>query len=202
MFVGTASGVSLPPYIVYKAENLYDSWMEGGPAGTRYNKSKSGRFEGSLFEDWFKTIALPYLKNLGDCRKAIIGDNLASHISVNVLELCISNNIQFILLPPNSTHLCQPLDLAFFSPLKTAWRQQLTAWKMKYKGSVRKDQFPRLLKKSLDVLNDRTAQNLIAGFKKSGISPLNKHQVLENMPKVSNTVLRRSCFWITLGAVI
>lgn len=185
MFAGTASGVTLPPYVVYKADNLYGSWTEGGPAGTRYNKSKSGWFEGNIFEEWFQTIALPYLRKLGDCRKAIIGDNLASHISVRILEQCKENNIQFILLPPNSTHLCQPLDLAFFSPLKTVWRRQLTEWKLKYKGSIRKDQFPRLLKKTLDELGDHAAKNLIAGFQKSGIAPLNKNKVLTRLPTVS-----------------
>lgn len=183
MFAGTASGVTLPPYIVYKADNLYDSWTEGGPAGARYNRSKSGWFEGNIFEDWFLTIALPYLKKQGDCYKAIIGDNLASHISVNILQHCIQNNIRFILLPPNSTHLCQPLDLAFFSPLKTIWRRELIAWKTKYKGCLRKDQFPRLLKKTLDELGDRAAENLKAGFQKSGIAPLNKNKVLDCLPK-------------------
>lgn len=31
MFAGTASGLLLPPYVVYKAEHLHDSWMDGGP---------------------------------------------------------------------------------------------------------------------------------------------------------------------------
>lgn len=63
MFAGSASGHALPVYIVYKSASvLYHSWMEGGPKGARYNRSKSGWFEGQLFEDWFTTIALPYLK--------------------------------------------------------------------------------------------------------------------------------------------
>jgi len=39
MFAGTASGYLLPPYIVYKAENLYNGWTENGPKGARYNRS-------------------------------------------------------------------------------------------------------------------------------------------------------------------
>jgi transposase len=37
----------------------------------------------------------------------LIGDNLASHISLNVVQECQNNNIHFILLPPNSTCLRQ-----------------------------------------------------------------------------------------------
>ncbi|KAJ4428133.1 hypothetical protein ANN_24147 [Periplaneta americana] len=85
MFASTTSGVALSSYVVYKADHLYSTWTEGGPAGTRYNRSKSGWFEGNIFEEWFETIALPYMKKLCDCPKAIIGDNLASHISVRRL---------------------------------------------------------------------------------------------------------------------
>lgn len=31
MFCGNALHETLPPYVVYKAKNLYDSWMMGGP---------------------------------------------------------------------------------------------------------------------------------------------------------------------------
>lgn len=45
MFSGTAPGVVLPIYVVYKADHLYDSWTLDGPKGTRYNRSKSGWFD-------------------------------------------------------------------------------------------------------------------------------------------------------------
>ncbi len=70
----------------------------------------------SVFDDWFFKIALAPLK----CKtgaKAIIGDNLVGHLSVAVVKACEENNIIFILLPPNSTHLTQPLDVSFFRPL-------------------------------------------------------------------------------------
>lgn len=188
MFAGSASGSTLPVYVVYKsATNLYHSWMEGGPKNARYNRSKSGWFEGPLFEDWFITVALPYLKKLGDGPKAIIGDNLASHVSIRVLELCIENNIKFLLLPPNSTHLCQPLDLAYFSPLKTAWRKLLDEYKSKHRGSIAKDIFPRKLKQVLEIIEKNSAQNLKSGFAASGIYPLDPYQVLKRLPQKDDT---------------
>jgi len=42
MMAGNAEGELLPPYIVYKAENLYPTWTKNGLKGTRYNRSKSG----------------------------------------------------------------------------------------------------------------------------------------------------------------
>lgn len=62
MFSAAGDGTILPPYVVYKALHLYGSWTEGGPQHARYNRSKSGWFESSSFEDWLCTIAIPYLK--------------------------------------------------------------------------------------------------------------------------------------------
>jgi len=75
----------------------------------------------------------------------MIGDNLSSHISQKVIQCCQDNNISFVLLPPNSTHLTQPLDVAYFRPLKIKWRQVLNSWKEKNKGNVPKTHFPRLV---------------------------------------------------------
>lgn len=53
MFCGNATGTHfLPPYVVYKSECLWDTWKVGGPANTRYNRTKSGWFDGLCFEDW------------------------------------------------------------------------------------------------------------------------------------------------------
>lgn len=64
MFAVSASGDLLPPYIVYKASHLYSTWVEGGPKGARYNRSKSGWFDSVSFNDWLETIVVPKLRRL------------------------------------------------------------------------------------------------------------------------------------------
>jgi hypothetical protein len=191
MFAGSASGTLLAPYVVYKSEHLYDSWMEGGPKGCRFNRSKSGWFDGKIFEDWFFTIALPFFRKADPSNenlpKVLLGDNLASHLSLKVIEACEENSIRFVFFPPNSTHLCQPLDVSFFGPLKRSWRSQLLEWKMSNKGAIPKDKFPRLLKKGLDGISElKITENLKAGFKACGIFPLNPNEVLKRLPNTSS----------------
>lgn len=131
MFCAAANGTVLPPYIVYKSKNLYPEWVQGGPPGAAYNRSKNGWFDGDIFEDWFNKIALPYLRRL-DGKKIMIGDNLSSHLSLNIINKCVESNIEFKFLPPHTTHLCQPLDVAYFRPLKGVWRKELTHWKLRH----------------------------------------------------------------------
>ncbi|KAG5872229.1 hypothetical protein JTB14_002991 [Gonioctena quinquepunctata] len=52
MFCGNADGDSVAPYIIYKAEHLWTTWLEGGPEGAHYNRTKQGWIDGATFEDW------------------------------------------------------------------------------------------------------------------------------------------------------
>ncbi|XP_065667621.1 uncharacterized protein LOC136087921 [Hydra vulgaris] len=182
MFCGNANGELLPPYVVYKAESLWNTWMEHGPPKARYNRSKSGWFDSTCFEDWFFSLLLPRLKK-AQGRSVIIGDNVSSHLSIAVLDACQSNNIGFVALPANSTHLTQPLDVVYFRPMKINWCKILCEWKEEGKGrrvaSLPKDEFPRLL---ITNLNEHGNDNLRAGFRKTGIFPLDKSQVLSQLP--------------------
>lgn len=184
MFAGTASGTLLPPHVVYKSRFLYDTWTSGGPKHTVYGCSKSGWFDSDLFEQWFFKVALPHFKKhdaSGQAPKILIGDNLASHLSMRVIQTCQEHNIRFVLLPPNSTHLCQPLDVAFFRPLKIKWRNVLLEYKAKFSGTVPKHLFPGLLRKAIEKL-DNAATNLRAGFRTTEIYPFNPQQVLRKLP--------------------
>lgn len=186
MFCGNAMGSTLPPYVVYKSIHLYDSWMAGGPDGTRFNRSKSGWFEASIFEDWFEFLLLPALRRL-EGTKIVIGDNLSSHLSMHVLDLCAQHDIKFICLPPNTTHLTQPLDIAYFRPLKMKWRQIITDYKLSGPNKIiAKSDFPRLLKSLTMALSENGQGNLRSGFEKSGIYPLNREKVLQRIPTNEN----------------
>ena len=120
MFCGNAE--LLPTYCVYKSTSvIMDSWVRGAPPGTKFNRTKSGWFDEGTFESFFSDILLPRIKE----QEGVIGDNLSSLFSESVVRKCERHNVKFICLPPNFTHLTQPLDVAYFKPLKTSWRSIL-----------------------------------------------------------------------------
>jgi len=183
MFCVSADGNILPPYTVYKAKHIYPTWIEGGIQGAGYNRNDSGWFDMPIFEDWFLSCFLPSCRHLTG-PKVIIGDNLASHISLEVIKHCEMNNIRFVLLPPNSTHLCQPLDVAVFRPMKRSWRKTLDDWKNSNSGPIPKCEFPKLLKKCIDSLKNSMSDNIKSGFIATDIFPLNKNKVIDKLPSL------------------
>ena len=85
--------------------------------------------------------------------------------------MCLESNITFAFLPKNSTHMCQPLDVAYFRPFKIAWRRALELWKLRNPGfaSLPKCRFPSLLKSVIDVVK---SENIISGFREALLSQL------------------------------
>ncbi|KAJ8933679.1 hypothetical protein NQ314_013867 [Rhamnusium bicolor] len=165
MICGNAEGRLAPVYVNYKSQKL------------------CGWFDFQVFEGWFINLILPLLNRQEGC-KMLNGDNLTSHLNVEMIRQCELNNVRFIALPPNTTHLLQPLDVTYFRPMKGNWRQILNDWKNTAKGSrfsgVPKDIFPRLLK-TLLTTGRRGAENLKSGFRKCGICPLNRKVVLNRL---------------------
>lgn len=69
MFAASGNGTVLSPYTVYRSKHMHDSWRKGGPKGARFNRSQSGWFHSLCFDDWVKSIALPYGNKLGGTEK-------------------------------------------------------------------------------------------------------------------------------------
>ena len=182
----------LPPYCVYKSTSvIMESWVRGAPPGTKFNRTKSGWFDEGTFECFFNDILLPRMKKQEGVH-VMIGDNLSSHISESVVRKCERHQIKFICLPPNSTHLTQPLDVAYFKPLKVAWRNILIGFRKTKLGqkeaSIPKDIFPQLLSQLIKVLKEGNGKaNLIAGFRKCGIVPLDVTQLLARLPNANQS---------------
>ncbi|XP_049947042.1 uncharacterized protein LOC126452454 [Schistocerca serialis cubense] len=181
MLAGNAEGEVLPPFVVYKLAHLWSTWTENGLIGYLYSHSPSGWFDSNTFSEWFTKLMLSRLKKLVG-KKVVICDSLFSHLTTYVLALCGENNISFISLPANSTHITQPLDVTFFGPMKLAWRKVLTEWKSSrqgFKGTVlQKQHFPFLLKRLMVIVGKNSAKNLMADFQKCSIYPINVDEIL------------------------
>jgi hypothetical protein len=186
LLAGSGAGKFLAPYVMYKSMNIYDSWCSGGPKGTVYSCSPSGWFDMHSFEDWYFKILLPAARRL-EGKKILIGDNLASHISLKVIQSCRENNIEFVCLPPNATDKMQPLDVGFFGPMKAAWRAQLRKYADKDPTAklLLKTEFPSMLKELLEALSPE--KHLPTAFKKCGLVPVNREKVLERLPSIQES---------------
>ena len=180
MFCGSATGEYLAPMVVYKAKNMYEGWAADGITGAAYSATESGWFNMATFEQWFDEIFLPHVRNV-EGPKVLIGDNHGSHFSPRVIASCIEHNIRFVTILPNSTHICQPLDVSVFKPLKVLWRAVLDCWRKESRrtGTIPKETFPRLLARAFAHVK---GENLVAGFKASGIVPLNCDEVFKRLP--------------------
>ena len=104
-------------------------------------------------------------------------------MSVRIFNLCETHDIKFVFLPPNSTHMLQPLDVAYFGPLKRIWRRVLTNWKYgpgRNLPTIPKNKLTSLLTLAMAELNegDRGKRNLVSGFEKCGLYPVNRDVVL------------------------
>ena len=181
MFSGTACGKILTPYVVYKAKGaVRPTWQNNRAI---YNTSESGWFNGNLFEDYFIPVILPRARKLMG-NKVAIGDNLSSHFSKKIISLCDNNNIAFVPLMANQTHVLQPLDVAFFKPLKDIWGKVIAhrnAESLRLRKNIifTNAKFPGLLSKLLDEMN---SSNIKAGFAKCGLFPYNPEKVYERLP--------------------
>ena len=187
MFCGSAYGRVLAPYVVYKSGHLWDQWIIGGPKNTRYNRSKSGWFDGTCFLDWFFSCFIPSTMDINR-RIILIGHNLASHFTKDVIEEIFHS----LCIPRISTHIRQPLDVAFYGPLERKWRATLDEWKQqtgKKSQTVTKRAFPGLLKKLFEGVcgddDNPVSENLVSGFTKCGIYRLNRQKVLERLASTS-----------------
>ncbi|KAK9720177.1 Lipoma HMGIC fusion partner-like protein [Popillia japonica] len=79
--------------------------------------------------DWFCSNFLPHAKKLPG-RKILLSNNLSSHFTDTMIQLCQENNNSFVCLPKHSTLLTQFLDVGFFRPFKMARKSVLNEWKV------------------------------------------------------------------------
>lgn len=82
-------------------------------------------------------------------------------------------NIILYGLPPNTTHLLQPLDVSVFGPLKKQWPKAVHEWEKANPDKVfGKYDFAKVFLPFYNTF--ATVQNIVNGFRKCGIVPMNE----------------------------
>jgi len=167
----SAAGEKAMPLIIFKGKDVYDEWTTEEEDITKptisYAATKRGWMETPVFYNYFRKNLV---EQFGNRRPILlIYDGHSTHVGIDLIKEAMAEGIVILKLPPHSSHILQPLDIAVFKSLKATWDTKLVKWQRCNPGKkIIKKTFSRLIKEVWEEASPILIQN---GFKKAGICP-------------------------------
>ena len=164
-------GSYIPPMMIFPRKRFPTTLLKGAPPGTVGAASDNGWINIELFQKWLNHF-ISHIKPDKTSKFILIIDGHRSHITLSVVDMCKENNIELLCLPPHCTHKMQPLDLTFFSSLKSLYNREADKWMLSNPGKrISFYEVAELFGNT--YLSSATMSKGIEGFKKAGIIPFN-----------------------------
>ncbi|KAF5847260.1 hypothetical protein GGP41_003557 [Bipolaris sorokiniana] len=178
----SGDGRYLNPMIIWPATTHRSNWTTFPTPGWQYACSDTGYTDSYISLQWLQRTFDPETKErAGGKPRVLVCDGFGTHETLEVLEFCFANNIVLCRLPSHTSHKLQPCDVAVFSPLKAAYREQAERLERGGVNTIGKEHFTSLYSPARKKAF--TSKNIIAGFAASGLFPFNPDRVLRSMPK-------------------
>ena len=167
-----AAGTALSSYYVFKGKRTNSELLKGALPGTGIALTETGWSNKTVFKTYLQDHFLKYAQagiNVDD-HILLIYDGHASHVSLDVIEWAKEKKIILFVLPPNTSHMLQPLDVGCFGPFKSAYYSECSLWTARQRGEViTKYNMCEIACKAYS--KTMTPANILASFRKTGISP-------------------------------
>ncbi|KAE8956562.1 hypothetical protein PR001_g31691, partial [Phytophthora rubi] len=170
---GSAAGFVVPPAFILPGKTVSSQLLENCEApGAAVSTSPSGFMNTELFEVWLQFFA-DAVPDSVQRPLVLILDGCASHYSAKVVDAAAHFSILLVFLPPNGTHLLQPLDVAVFSTLKNKIRNligELVEEEDSGYYSISKED--AIAVAGMAWRGAKISRNIERGFKACGLYPL------------------------------
>jgi len=176
-----AAGWAIPPFLIFAGQYHLSAWYEeeGIPRDWAIAVSDNGWTTNEIGVDWLKHfIEHTEGKLVGACRLLIL-DGHESYHSFKFQELCKEKNIYTLCMPPQSSHLLQPLDVGCFSPLKRAYSREIEALIRHHINHITKLEFLPAFQAA--VKRSFKSANIYSDFQGVGLAPLQPDVVLSKL---------------------
>ncbi len=116
---GNALGHHIPPYFVFPGQRLRQELMDGSTPGATASVSDSGWSNSSIFQKYLETHFMRYAQGRADDETLLLlYDGHRSHIPLPLIDWAKQRNIILFVLPPQTSHVLQPLDVGCFGTFK------------------------------------------------------------------------------------
>ena len=167
----SAAGLLLPPMVIWDRKTLSPDLCDGEVPGTVYGLSDRGWIDMELFDIWFSNHFLRYAPRARPI--LLLLDGHSSHYCPETIHLAAAEHVILFALPPNTTHLTQPLDKGCFGPLKVCWKEACQNYMKKYPGKVvSRYSFSKVFSEAW--MKAMTIRNIMSGFRVTGVYPVNR----------------------------
>ena len=171
----SAAGHCIPPMIIWDQKTLHADMTKGELPGTIYGLSAKGWMDQELFKIWFEFHFLRYAPPIRPI--LLLMDGHSTHYCPDTILLAAKEKVILFTLPPNTTHLTQPLDKSCFGPLKSAWRKACHDFLAENPGKV-VSRYSFCSVFAIAWLQAMSIKNILAGFKVTGIFPIDRHKLI------------------------
>lgn len=176
LVTGNAAGEIVPPMAVVSFKKIPTDIATAANLGWSIGRTPNGWMTCESFFEYVANIFNRYLLEKNITKPVILFfDGHSSHISLQLSEFCQKEDIISISLPPNATHVLQPLDVTVFGPLKNEWKKKLELYKLDRKVEPRKCHVLPILESIFAQENFK--KNLAKGFESCGLCPLDPDAV-------------------------
>ena len=191
----SAGGQCLPPMVIWDRKMLPPELAVGEVPGTIYGLSDKGWIDQQLFDMWFHMHFLRYAPPTRPL--LLLMDGHSSHYCPETIRSAAQERVILFSLPPNTTHLTQPLDKAVFGPLKMFWRQACHNFIVKNPGvRISKHNFSSVFGEAW--IQAMTPKNILAGFHTTGIYPPDRNAIKLPGESVPSLALKTGIAYIPL----
>ena len=148
-----------------------DHLKEGAVPHTLFKCSETGWINKDHYLDWFQF----FLQNVPPTRPVLLlQDGHSSHISIELIELARQNDVHLLCFTAHTTHILQPLDVGVFKSFKANFSKACHKY-ISHPGRVITCVIAALVAEAWPV--SLTPVNIMGGFKKCGIYPINPGEV-------------------------
>jgi hypothetical protein len=178
-----ADGTILPPLVIFKGQHVLHGWIPQEVRSKWYFSANTKGWTSNIHGlEWLKRVFDPSTRVKAEGKpRLLICDGHDSHISGSFIAHCVQNGITLLVLPPHTSHILQPLDIAVFGPLKKRLTAALEHFNHAQLGRIQKIEW---MDAYITARREAcTQENIASAWRGAGLIPFRPERAFQSIAK-------------------
>nr|CCA24275.1 hypothetical protein MGG_12412 [Albugo laibachii Nc14] len=181
----SADSFVVPPAFIVPGKRLNRDVLDAcNISGATNTTSEAGFMTTYIMREYIAAFALAVSLPIKRPLILVLGGE-SSHMDASIDAEAATYGVRLVHLPPNASHLYQPLDVAVFPAVKTILKGQMYSFMIATgKAAMTKKEAVQLASTAWRMRIEEKPENIVAGFDEAGIWPLSLPMVIRRLKNV------------------